>query len=231
MSNHANPALPVVLGRRVRYHLPYGDTPHGVIVEIQGQPTGERARPGVMQIIRPGAARFTILTFDGRKYDDCRETSIGRMGIGCIDLLDKIHGPELIAKAHQLHAERVAENARERAEAPHRLAAAQAAQEIAQAPLFYWNGMKDAKGAKLQKAWYSYGNVTGCPEGTITIYARDYARFSDLVRACFDVLNDTDTMTDYFDNDRIRVAPTHPLYAQVRKAWEAQETYRAKRRA
>lgn len=39
----------------------------------------------------------------------------------------------------------------------------------------------------------------------------------------FTVENDSDPMTDYFENDSIRVAPTHPLYAAVNAAWEAQE--------
>lgn len=221
----------IELGRRCRVHLPYGDTPEGLIVEINGELKGRKPNPGIMQCIRHDDATFTILTFDGRRYAQKREHDVGRLGIGCVDLLDKVHGPALIAKAHELHAERVAEEARERAEAPHRLAAVQAAQVIDQAPLFYWNGLKDAKADKLQKAWYSLGNTIGAPEGTITIYARDYARFSALVRGCFVVENDTDTMTDYFDSDRIRVTPSHPLYAQVRGAWEAQEAHRAKRAA
>lgn len=114
--------------------------------------------------------------------------------------------------------------------------AREAARVIVDAPLFYWNGIKDAKGAKLQRAWYSLmgdqGSVSGrFPAGTITVYAKGYAGFSDKVRACFEVENDTDLMTDYFDEDTVRVIPAHPLYPQVRKAWEAQEAHRAKRAA
>lgn len=94
------------------------------------------------------------------------------------------------------------------------------------APLFYWNGLKDAKGEKLQKAWYSAGGLIGWPEGTISIYARDYRRFSAKVSAAFDVENRTDTQSDYFCNDTIRVIPSHPLYAQVKAAWQAQEAHR-----
>lgn len=113
--------------------------------------------------------------------------------------------------------------------------ASEAARVITDAPAFYWNGIKDTKGDKLQKCWYSGGKLTNHPDGTITIYARDYSRFSDKVRACFKVENDTDTMTDYFDDDRIRVIPSHPLYSQVQAAMRAQESHRearaAKRRA
>lgn len=105
---------------------------------------------------------------------------------------------------------------------------AEAARVITDPPIFYWNGVKDDKGAKLQKAWFSGGQLLRHPEGTITIYARDYARFSDKVRACFRVENDTDTMTDYFDNDRIRVIPSHPLYPLVRAAMLAQDAHREK---
>jgi hypothetical protein len=112
---------------------------------------------------------------------------------------------------------------------------AEAARVITDAPLFYWNGIKDAKGDKLQRAWYSGGELLRHPAGTITIYARDYARFSDKVRACFVVQNDTDTQTDYFDQDRIRVIPSHPLYSAVQAAMNAQDAHRtarvAKRRA
>lgn len=107
----------------------------------------------------------------------------------------------------------------------------EAARVITDAPLFYWNGIKDAKGDKLQKAWYSTGKLTGHPDGTITIYARDYDRFSAKVRACFKVENDTDIQTDYFDSDSIRVIPSHPLYPQVQAAAAAQDAHREARAA
>ena len=98
--------------------------------------------------------------------------------------------------------------------------------------MFYFNGIKDGKGSKLQKAWFSLGGLTSkYPAETITIYARDYCRFSEKVRACFSVQNDTDTMTDYFDSDRIRVIPSHPLYPAVQAAMRAQDAHREKTRA
>lgn len=221
----------IELGRRVRYHLPYGDTPAGLITEIQGTLKGVQPARGVMRVIHADDAVMVVHTFDGRSFT-FREHDVGRLGIGCVDLLDRVHGPALIAQAKKLHIERQAREALERAQAPHKLAAAQAALVMPdQVPLFYWNGLKDDKGGKLQKAWYSSGQLTNAPAETISIYARDYNHFSALVRACFQVENDTDTMTDYFDSDRIRVTPSHPLYAQVRAAFEAQEAYRDRRAA
>lgn len=99
---------------------------------------------------------------------------------------------------------------------------------------FYYNGIK-ANGGKLQKAHYSKGNLVawamekfGYDSETITIYAREYTGFSAEVRELFTVENDTDTMTDYFEKDRIRVKKDHPLYAQVLKGYEAQEARRVR---
>lgn len=97
---------------------------------------------------------------------------------------------------------------------------------------FFYNGIK-ANGGKLQKAHYSKGNLVswamekyGYDEHTITIYARGYSGFSTEVRELFTIENDTDTMTDYFEKDRIRVKKDHPLYDQVLKGYEAQEARR-----
>lgn len=103
----------------------------------------------------------------------------------------------------------------------------------AAAPLFYWNGVKDAKGAKLQRCHYSETGGSGSkfPAGTMTIYARDYKRFSALVRDCFIVENGSDSQIDYFEQDRIRVIPSHPLHAQVRAAYAAYAQHEMKRHA
>lgn len=100
-----------------------------------------------------------------------------------------------------------------------------------QKPIFYYNGIKDAKGAELQKVFYSSGKLLNHPEGTLTIYKRDYGRFSALVHGCFEVQNDSDSMTDYFEKDRIRVLPGHPLYAEVLAAKAAADKHEAARRA
>ena len=42
---------------------------------------------------------------------------------------------------------------------------------------FFYNGIKGSDG-KLQKCWYSDGQLIGFPVGTLTIYAREYSHFS-----------------------------------------------------
>jgi hypothetical protein len=95
---------------------------------------------------------------------------------------------------------------------------------------FLWNGIKVDNG-KLQRGSYSIGNLIGHPEATITIYARNYSGFSAAVWEAFDVQNDSDGMTDYFETDRIRVRPDHPLYSQVVKAAEAAHAHSDKMQA
>ena len=100
-------------------------------------------------------------------------------------------------------------------------------------PLFYYNGIRDTKRAPIQRCLYSRAGTYNAPglrcDETITIYARDYRRFSAAVRAHFAVENNSDTMTDYFEQDRIRVRPDHPLYPQVKAAMEASEASRERR--
>ena len=87
---------------------------------------------------------------------------------------------------------------------------------------FYYNGIKE-NGEKLQKAHYSMGGYTNLPNDTITIYNREYIRFSAEIRESFKVENDSDSMTDYFCKDRIRVLPDHALYAEVLAAYVKQQ--------
>lgn len=77
----------------------------------------------------------------------------------------------------------------------------------------YWNGIK-IDGGKLIRCGYSIDNNVDHHE-SVTIYARDYA---DLPRDLFEVKNDSDIMTDYFENDRADIRPEHPLYKYFRYA-------------
>jgi len=95
---------------------------------------------------------------------------------------------------------------------------------------FFWNGIK-VNGGKLQKASFSDGQLIGHPEGTLTIYAKNYRRFSAEIAEAFEVQNDSDGMTDYFECDRIRVAPDHPLHAQVLAACKASDAHHQKMQA
>lgn len=81
---------------------------------------------------------------------------------------------------------------------------------------FMYNGIKID--GVLHKGSYSGGSLRGYPEGTITIYAnRRFPKMAD-----FEIQNDTDTQTDYFDDDKIRVTPDHPAYAEVKAAYVKQ---------
>lgn len=68
----------------------------------------------------------------------------------------------------------------------------------------YFNGIK-IDGEKIVRCHYSIGSI----EDGLTIYACDYA---DLPRDLLPVENDSDSYTDYFENDRAHIGPEHPLY-------------------
>ena len=96
---------------------------------------------------------------------------------------------------------------------------------------FFYNGIKSSSG-KLEKASYSIGPYTpesGLSDESITITAREYMRFSPEIQAAFVVANHTDTMSDFFDKDRIRVTSSHALYPQVKAAYLAQQAKRVAR--
>lgn len=87
---------------------------------------------------------------------------------------------------------------------------------------FFYNGFK-VNGGALYKVYYNDGPLMHYPQGTITIYARDDNRtyMPKEMRQLFEVENNTDSQSDYFENDRIRVLPTHKLYAEIKAACEA----------
>lgn len=79
----------------------------------------------------------------------------------------------------------------------------------------YWNGIK-IDGGKLIRCGYSLDNNVN-HEPSVSIYARDY---DDLPRDLFEVKNDSDPYTDYFEHDRAYLTPDHPLYKYFRYAAE-----------
>lgn len=79
---------------------------------------------------------------------------------------------------------------------------------------FYWNGIK-INGGKLIPCYFSMDNYHDGHEG-VTIYAREYS--GHLPTEYFTVINHSDSMTDYFEDDRTEVTPEHPLYKFVRYA-------------
>jgi hypothetical protein len=222
----------IEIGRRVWFFAGYGGTDgEGLIVAIHGEVNPEPAQSifrGVGRVIRPNDCTVDVILFDGRRKLGVHQCGIDAPGIG-IKLLDRVHGVALVEKARELAAEREAREVIERAQARQRFEENEAAREIADAPLFYWNGIKDAKGEKLQRAFYWPTTSQDVPAGTITVCARDYCRFSDKVRAAFLVTNDSDVMTDYFAEDTFKVIPSHPLYLQVKAALEACNDHSTKR--
>jgi hypothetical protein len=82
---------------------------------------------------------------------------------------------------------------------------------------FMWNGIKID--GVLYRAWYSGGRLINSPEGTITIYARDYKSFPLIPGLTAE------------EEDRIRVIPDNPLYSEIKAAMELMNAHNAKRYA
>jgi len=76
---------------------------------------------------------------------------------------------------------------------------------------FLWNAV-EVDGKKFL-CWYSDSKLLNYPEGTITIYSRNY---KDLPRIDgLGVENNSDMMTDYMENDKIRVEPANRFYKET----------------
>lgn len=74
---------------------------------------------------------------------------------------------------------------------------------------FMYNGIK--VGGKLYKAWFSKGVLIGETKESITVYARC---LMDGLPAIGEIKNNTDSMTDYFETDRM-------VIREGDKYWEA----------
>ena len=93
---------------------------------------------------------------------------------------------------------------------------------------FMWNGIKID--GELYKGWYSKGHYTkesGIPLGTITIYGKNYISFPRIEG--LEIINESDSQTDYFENDRIRVMPDNKYYNDVLNAYNKQEEHNRKK--
>jgi len=93
---------------------------------------------------------------------------------------------------------------------------------------FFYNGIKGTNG-KLQKCSYGSGPWVNLPSDVITIYSKRYNELSSEVHAAFKVENGSDFQSDYFENDKIRVHSSHPLYAQVVEAFHKQNAHNKKK--
>lgn len=205
----------LTVGRRVRYFAGYGSI------------------DGIGAIVAISDKHVDAILEDGRHIRGFSKTSLDRPGIG-IKLTDGVMSAEQVEALRANSAKVQSDNAIAKAKADDNFRRSEAARVIKDAPHFYWNGIKDTKGGRLQPAFYSdmgpTGGVSGrYPAHTITIHAKRYNHFSDLVASCFTVQNDSDTQTDYFEQDRIRVIPEHPLYPKVKAALDAQDAHNAKR--
>src|SRR5690348_3345640 len=146
----------VEVGRRVRFEAGYGGiSENGIIVTVHDE-------PGSVQHVNlfsnrvagfePIRVSVDVVLDDGRMLTHM--TGIDRPGIG-IKLREGVAGADEVMAAKQRHAMWVGEQVIAKAKAKHDFEAREAARVIPEPPLFYWNGIKDAKGAKLQKCSYS----------------------------------------------------------------------------
>ena len=95
---------------------------------------------------------------------------------------------------------------------------------------FMWNGIK--VDGTLYKAHYYCGVYTsnsGIPEGTITVYAKDYRALPQIDG--LQIENDSDIMTDYFENDRLRITPDNKYYNEAKAAYDKMNEHIEKRLA
>jgi hypothetical protein len=215
------------VGRVVRFFAGYGGIDGtGAIVAVHGMPSNRLPDAGVIRFMHADQCEVDVILYDGRRLNRVHEVSIDRPGIG-IKTTDEVDTDP--ARLLEVAAQYEADEAMRRVKARADFESREAARVIVDPPVFYWNGIKDAKKQPLQRAHYSMGQLINFPEGTITIYARDYDGFSSKVRACFSVENDTDTQVDYFDKDCIRVIPAHPLYPAAKAAHDAQQARYAKK--
>ena len=87
-----------------------------------------------------------------------------------------------------------------------------------------YNGVK--KDGVLYKAWYMNLSGSDSEPYPIAIYASTYKRFPTIEGLV--IKNDTDSMTDYFEKDRILVRPDSKHYNDVLAAYHKQQEKRAK---
>ena len=90
---------------------------------------------------------------------------------------------------------------------------------------FMWNGIKID--GKLYRCHYSDGKLINHPDGTLTIYRKDYGQMPQVEG--LNVQNDTDMMTDYFERDRIRIDHNNKFYNDVKNALSMANAHNEKR--
>jgi hypothetical protein len=81
---------------------------------------------------------------------------------------------------------------------------------------FLKNGIKDSLGNYFPCHYSNSGDE-------IRIYGKRYKDFSQEIRDSFTVKNESDVVTDYFENDKIVVSNTHPRYSEIREIADVRE--------
>lgn len=72
------------------------------------------------------------------------------------------------------------------------------------------------KGLKINKEYYSCWYSLSSNKNVINVYLRNCKRLPLEFRKVFDVKNDTDLMTDYFESDTIRINQNNEYYNRVK---------------
>ncbi|MDR0330565.1 MAG: hypothetical protein LBH93_02500 [Chitinispirillales bacterium] len=89
---------------------------------------------------------------------------------------------------------------------------------------FAWNGIK-INGKLYKGKWYMFGD-SGI--GAITYYADSYIRLP-VAGTGLPIVNRSDSMTDYYETDRMSIPMTHKRYADAKAAFAAAAIHAAKR--
>jgi len=73
------------------------------------------------------------------------------------------------------------------------------------------------KGIKVNGEYFpvSYSSSKNNIHGNATIYINTYKRLPQETKEVFEVANDTDSMTDYYEQDRIRVSSENEFFSKV----------------
>ena|SRR5579863_8725681 len=87
-----------------------------------------------------------------------------------------------------------------------------------------WNGLK--VDGKLYSGSYSKDVLINDTEETITVYGNHYQSFPRIEGLT--IQNDSDSMTDYFENDRIRIRQSSPFWKEALAAYEAAQVHHKK---
>lgn len=81
----------------------------------------------------------------------------------------------------------------------------------------WYNKTEDRKSEEYYK-WYWSFNEDRNGEKNIDFYDRAYKKLPEVIRKICNVKNETDSMTDYFENDRFEIRADHPLFKLAAEA-------------